>query len=46
MNWPEGVSGFLFLFGLAFLIHGFPDIKIGGTHTEVNNYYNDEKEEE
>lgn len=33
------------IFAFAFILHGFPTIKIGGEHVE-NNYYNEEKEEE
>ena len=44
MNWPEVFS---ILFGgiaLGLLFHGFPIIKIGGTHT-THKHYNEEDEE-
>lgn len=44
MTWAEA---FAVLFGgiaIGVLFHGFPNIKIGGTHT-IHNHYNEEEEE-
>lgn len=42
----EWLSIPLMVFAFAFILHGFPNIKIGGSYSEVNNYYNNEEEEE
>lgn len=44
MNWPDAFAMLFALIGLSFIFHGFPDIKIGGTHT--THYHNNENENE
>lgn len=41
MNWPEALAIFFGFCGMALLLHGFPDIKIGGKHEY--HYHNDEE---
>ena len=44
MTWPEALLGPAILVGFAIFLHGFPSIKIGGTHTyNENNYYDREE---
>lgn len=43
MNWPTAFAILFALGGLALVFHGFPSIKIGGTHT-THNHYNEEEE--
>ena len=45
MNWAGAFAIFFALAGMALIFHGFPSIKIGGTHT-THNHYNEEYEEE
>lgn len=42
MNWPEAFSVLFALVGIALLFHGFPNIKIGGTHTTHEHYDREE----
>ena len=47
MNWPEAMTVFFGAIGFACILHGFPDIKIGGKHEyHEHNYYDGTEEGE
>ena len=43
-NWPDSFAILFCFAGLALIFHGFPSIKIGGTHVYHN--YNDNQDED